>query len=634
MRFFKILGSRTKRYYEIGVTIGKTCIAIVYLYTALLLAYTFAFSKIVEYWVSFWEASPALWLAIILAFSAWLIMKFPSNPVVQLYVVYINVEYLQGSLVGFDYLRAFMEYEGVYFPQVWLIFSNYPATAIVGVVFGVLFWLGTALILVGFAYNVLRSIYIFVHSKLRDAEALEYQKGSDHHVITVRSFKRIVSKQALALLLIPLAIAGSLYLVNRLAPLDPVIVNPGHNPIRLSVWGAPPELNINSMNKSWVENTTEGNVFTSQLARCNTTLYIGIHYTNIDNDTECNNYADYIKYLHDLGISISMDAAGVDFPCYTHFDEWFRSFQAVVEFRTNATYMPRLQGLVGVSGDFEAPQDRKGINRTLLAEVIDRMDAGITWMRQKLSAAGLSSADFRFGAVSGVPFDGLDGDYDQTAISEFWPDFPYDFNLPMLYDDGVIPQNVYRGCRDQFYWVQDSNPGCELRALLGITGGGRFQNSSTIDACVRNIQIARAWNVVEVCFFSITEENSILHCFEGQAGVVNGSAVTISKYNVLDAIMNEVYKNASFTMNVVAVPEQLPDDQLGGSGAFKDYWNTYFLNLIEPYRIQFYTDLYMNLDHGDPILWTILVVSFIVPIVLPVAMPRIALSKRVEKEKV
>ncbi len=122
MRFFKILGSRTKRFYEIGVTIGKTCIAIVYLYTALLLVYTFAFSKIVEYWVSFWEASPALWLAIILGFSAWLIMKFPSNPTVQLYTIYIDIEYLQGSIVGFDYLRAFMEYEGAYFPQVWLIF--------------------------------------------------------------------------------------------------------------------------------------------------------------------------------------------------------------------------------------------------------------------------------------------------------------------------------------------------------------------------------------------------------------------------------------------------------------------------------------------------------------------------------
>nr|MDO8114135.1 hypothetical protein [Candidatus Sigynarchaeota archaeon] len=628
MRFFKILDSRTKKYYENGITIGKTSIAIVYLFTAMLLTYTFIFSWMTEYWVSFWEVSPTLWMAILLALSACLVMKFPSNPIVQLYVIFINIEYLQGSLVGFDYLRAFMEYEGAYFPQVWLIFSNYPATAIVGVVFGVLFWLGTALILVGFAYNILRSIYVFVHTKQRDSEALEYQKGSDHHVITVRSFKRIVSKQTVALLLIPLAIAGSLYIVNRLAPLDPVIVNPGDNTVRLSVWGAPTELNIVSMNKSWVENTTEGQAFTAQLMRHNATLYIGIRHTDIDTDAECNAWADYIDYLHDLGIFISMDAAGDDFPCYTHFDEWFRSFQAVVEFRTNVTYMPRLQGLVGVSGDFEAPQDRRGINRTLLAEVIDRMEAGIAWMRQKLLAVGLSSADFKFGSVSGVPLDGLDGDYDQTAISEFWPDFPYDFNLPMLYDDGVIPQNVYRGCRDQYYWIKDYAPGCEMRTLLGITGGGRFQNSSTIDACVRNIQIARAWNVTEVCFFSITEEKSIFHCFEGQAGVINGSAVTISKYNVFDAIMNEVYKNASFTMYVVAVPEQLPDDQLGGSGAFRDYWNTYFLNLIEPYRIQFYTDLCMNLDHGDLIIWTILVLSVIVPIVLPVAMSRFIVARR------
>jgi hypothetical protein len=382
------------------------------------------------------------------------------------------------------------------------------------------------------------------------------------------------------------------------------------------------------MNKSWIENTTQGNAFTAQLARHNATIYMGIRGENIDSGAECNAWADYIDYLHGLGIMVSFDAAGDDFPCYTHFDTWFQSFQAVVEFRTNVTYMPRLQGLVGVSGDFEAPQDRRGINTTLLADVITRMNAGITWMHGKLAAAGLSSADFKFGAVSGVPLDMLDGDYDQTAFGESWSDFPYDFNLPMLYDDAVMPQNVYRGCRDQYYWIQDWNPGCEKRALLGITGGGRFQNWSTIDACVRNIQIARLWDVVEVGFFSITENKSILHCFEGQSVNVNGSSVTISKYNIIDVIMDVAYKNETFTIPVVAVPEKLLDEQLGGSGAYEGYWNTYFMNLIEPFRVQVYTDLYMNLDHGDPLVLAFLIVAFVAPIVVQV----LGIKKAVPKE--
>ena len=511
------------------------------------------------------------------------------------------VDTLRDASPSFLYLEEHAFDDGIRL-EFFQIFVNYPFASIWGLVTSGLLYLVLVITFVVQIFSLVRLISLNIKQKVRGYKLLERSAFfMQTHLHGQRGLRQFFHKREIALMLFPLIALSVVDLANLHGFGRTIQVTPGTSQISLSLYEMPQELAKAMMNKTWIENTTEGQQFMMQLGRYNFTVYTHISPADISTPSGCENWTKYIEYLWSYNVRVSIDGwCNIKY----YYASWLPMFKAIVNFRTNSTYKSRLTGLAGVSGDFESDHPT-GLNVSLYNDVKQNVTGEIAWMRQQLADAGLGRADFKFGSISGVYMDGIDGDDDISMLHEGWFPLDYDFDAPMFYKDGIWISQLNLYFTLQNWTLPRICHNAEKRVLLGITGRARYQARFGIEAIVKEINLARSWGVVDVGFFlgpTSSDFQGLFDVFVGAQGMLNGSHVNINRSNLLDVLMQAVYKNETFTIEERSLPEILPEDQLGTTAnnmatEFRDNSNLDFMNLLNPFG-ELYNDLFYNLDHG------------------------------------
>lgn len=314
------------------------------------------------------------------------------------------------ALINSSPTSVYLNEHGDYAAQ---LFSAFPISTVWGVLTAYLLMILLVLVfLAQLSRMVLHAGSVVmrkVKNRARQPQNISSSPSHEH-----LGWKQLFEKRQWVTFWIPMILLGGLYQANQYGFGQHTTIHPGTDPIRLSLYGLPAELNNATLNKTWIDGTPEGQQFIHQLARYNVTIYISISASSLDTAQEKEAWAEYIEYLFQRGIYVSFDGwCNIKY----YYDSWRPMFKEVIKFRTDPLYRDRLHGLVGISGDFETNAPT-GMDAALFQEVHANVTAELEWMKTQLTAANLTREDFKFGSISGVELDVIDADEDMGIFFE------------------------------------------------------------------------------------------------------------------------------------------------------------------------------------------------------------------------